>query len=1160
MEKLPLDQYTISIDTTGEFIEKSIVLWADYLKETVRGLIYVVCYHYIPESIKNKYKDDDTIIWKDASGISIDELCAKMKCMEKEDALLIVGAGKIYEIEAPIEEKNSNCKIFAERMDRVFEQAQKLLSGCVAITQMDSASMNAIIEALKDSNNMSIVHVGDANANVALEIPEDITAEQAIMRIKQYATDMHMEENDLIARCGNLFEGKGFYAKAAVLYRSLQEPYFEMLARLNETLASGTNNYQTFLEQVIRPFEKDELIYYEAIFRTANYLSGGNHYFSAYSILSTANITISSRRCHEIADLKLRILGDITTASAALRKINPYKRETDASRLACERCFVLLESMPILALESSGYYKWREFIGCQSSDAWNSALLPAIKKTVARYKATNWKEQLECSLLKKYSLEGDDATCAHAILLLRDYSFVETLPPAEQISTGQMMKGTRVLAELNGAPEEKLWILYYIARNDIYFSENVQLPIISCLSIIEESIHSGDEGRKLGVGLFLLSWASLQYRIGNIIEGISCCLSALSLGMDPIPLLEDAFSIIARYIGDQAQEGRIDDIDDYIAFLRSIMPYNKTATTIVGLIGGESADEIGKLKEHVSRCEHDSEWMLDVTNLTQILIKTGSKEEKEEAAKLIVDNQKELIELADIRDDAAHQLLYAWEQVILHGKPTYENLKICMKLLELSIEKAKKRQTAFHQDERAGISVSFDKILREYLFICGMIYPAKDIPEDYRQKMKNGILNACAYCIPTSIIEQKDYNNCCDNTDEAQQEAMQLEKLKSLYYEKRTHKPPEDPEIVSLVQEINNLTEKAVCENPLYRPLEKNPGTNWQMVMQLLTEKDVLYQYVFTKNVVISILCTCSNVEVCSRIIDPDYMSPDTVMGAYGRAINTEKLSENKTEMVTELVAAPLMDYLKNHHINRLFLIPEMQMNTFSFAAAKRNDIYLVEKVDEIINLVDYRAIERYVHAENCKSHFFPVANCLYGNLNDGSISVLNRWLKQQAQEDFLVVHQENDSDEPLNDCQDVKAASTVALYGHGVTDPFARGMEGALRIAGISHMINLKSLIHKLRTRNLLVISCLSGSANEETPEKATGIWKSIFEQYAGNIILCKWSVPTKGTIKLMDRLFAYLKEGNISLGRALLLAQTNIKDEMSDPLQWAGVEFWIN
>ena len=102
MEKLPLDQYTISIDTTGEFIEKSIVLWADYLKETVRGLIYVVCYHYIPESIKNKYKDDDTIIWKDASGISIDELCAKMKCMEKEDALLIVGAGKIYEIEAPI--------------------------------------------------------------------------------------------------------------------------------------------------------------------------------------------------------------------------------------------------------------------------------------------------------------------------------------------------------------------------------------------------------------------------------------------------------------------------------------------------------------------------------------------------------------------------------------------------------------------------------------------------------------------------------------------------------------------------------------------------------------------------------------------------------------------------------------------------------------------------------------------------------------------------------------------------------------------------------------------------------------------------------------------------------------------------------------------------
>lgn len=1170
MDDFELDLYTICIVPSNEIRDVAIQFWLDKLSENSKGKINIISLQTVPPNIIKKNVTDQ-FVWGEHIGLTMNELSSIICQMDLTDSLVIIGAEKLTEIfnsettAQGVRERSLQILEwvnYAETLDQIFDQAQKKLCGCIVMTYIDPEYKECFLSALEDSPNMSIIEasfLSEGPVSLSLKgLAENMEPEQALLRIEQHAAKVYMDATELIEDLGNRYERHRRFQEAALVFGRLSGKYYEMLVCLNNFFASGETALKAFRDNVLIPFQDDPVIFHEAIFRAAVHFEDSQHLFAAYQVLSHADTAHCTHRGREIAELKLKILADTTTASVALRKIKPLYRDSDALLLAQERCRVLLESLPVLAMEKTGYYKWREFIACQGSKAWITAILAQTRKILRKLQSIDWDSRLEQSYLNNILInqESPSLNCAQAINLLRRSDYIETLSPSDRVSTGEVMQGTKVLSLLQGSAEERLWIQYYIARNDMFFSEDVQLSINSSLTLMEMAQSGSGKQNALGISLYLVSWGNLQYRIGNQIEGILCCLAAIMGELDATVLLEDAISTIAKYIGEQVQCGIIGADDDCVEFLVSVCNYNRTAESVVGLVKGESSSQISYLKDRVSQQPHNSEWMIDLT----ILIQALHREEKHtEVVRYISENLGELVHLADLREDAAHNLLFFWAQLLMHSEPSLGHLKSCIFLLELAMEKAMKRRNAFHQDERSGISASFNSILKEYLFANGILYNANGISPEYHEKLKSNLLKAATLCTPLSIIEQKKYQMSHGESSNSDKEVIELEEMKAQYYALLINKSAEDPEVSALASQINKLTEQLVKNNPYYRPLDHLQGTNWDEIMHALPEQDVCYQFIFTKNLIISILCTQTKTEVTVRILEPQY-NPIKIMNSYGRMVANSKQLGNASEKITELVAAPLMQYLRNHSIHRLFIIPEMQSNTFPFAAAKLNDTEIIDQVSEIVNLIDHKALLRYVSANKRSSVFFPVYNRLYGNLSDPSISKLYRWLNSQRSECFAVEHCKDDSENPFDKHPEGKAAGTIAIYGHGATSICAGELDGALRIAGNSHMINLDSILQGLKSDHLIVISCLSGSINENTPEIATGIWKSIFEQYAGNIILCKWSVPTQSTISLMNLVYEHMKNGTVSLGNALILAQRTIRSQMPDPQKWAGVEFWIN
>ena len=94
-----------------------------------------------------------------------------------------------------------------------------------------------------------------------------------------------------------------------------------------------------------------------------------------------------------------------------------------------------------------------------------------------------------------------------------------------------------------------------------------------------------------------------------------------------------------------------------------------------------------------------------------------------------------------------------------------------------------------------------------------------------------------------------------------------------------------------------------------------------------------------------------------------------------------------------------------------------------------------------------------------------------------------------------------------------------------------------------------------------MILVSCKAGVPNNSMVEKANGTWSTIFEKYNGSIILCKWDVDTKKTIELLNIVYDFVLDEQVSLDRALVLAQHKLRKKYpNNPEFWSGVEFWMN
>lgn len=283
-------------------------------------------------------------------------------------------------------------------------------------------------------------------------------------------------------------------------------------------------------------------------------------------------------------------------------------------------------------------------------------------------------------------------------------------------------------------------------------------------------------------------------------------------------------------------------------------------------------------------------------------------------------------------------------------------------------------------------------------------------------------------------------------------------------------------------------------------------------------------------------------------------------MKKYGQIMESNIAGDDEiryySSMVSEFVAGHLCEYVFNHKIKSVYVIPDISKSIFPIAAVQYKETYLIDEVEEIVNFIDYVQL---INSLNIEVDDIRIVNKVFGKREETSIHYINKWLEEHPMKNVVSITDCSDDLHTVSlECS--KGKNTLVVYGHGVREPASKIVEGAQSIEGAKSMIQIREVLKEISVNNFILISCVGGTPNSSNPEISSGTWTSIFERFNGNVITCRWSVPTIDTVSLMDKIYDNLLNKKLNFGEALLKAQRDMKNSGKNQLSWAGVEYWIN
>ena len=978
-------------------------------------------------------------------------------------------------------------------------------------------------------------------------------------KILMEAVKYQSENGEIIERYANWLSSNEQFEEAAQWFRKIGQPYYELVAKVNDLLAQDQTDLKIVQAYIFDIVEQYPELKDEAILRVGLYALKKGHIFSAYNIFQEADTTIKSDTIKKIIYEKIKILIDTSKASKALRKLKPYSRQGDMELLIAERCKVLYETVKNFALESEGFYVWREMLECQQASTWVQGIKKYVIGVMRKISKIDIEEMLRKSYIHNLHANNEKLDCQTAIRFLRKNNSGEILEYENEISRDEIIKGSYIVGEKFGTIIEKAWISYYCSLGASIFNENPQDANGFSLRIIELS-DSYNESKELPAALFLLSWGNAQFGLGNSIEGIVCVNIAIEkfLSVDEIiPVIEEGGNILAKFLIMYEKLFTVDEKKEISEYMNKLQKYNDTFVPAYNKFMGSTFDLVSLYQEKLeNKSEKNVEWLIDLGNLIQILF---HNKKGKEAVEYIKDNYQYAKKIFDQRKDIAAQMLHTWGKIIFAEAEGADFF--ALELLDEAINQIKIRRKVHHQEERAALAEEYDTILRDYLCFAGILYNLKTLNKEEKEHLKTNILEKMAICLPLSIIEQKYYYKTKFISAEMEIRHKDLKSLKREYGIMIQNGNNNSEEFRQISNRIDQLTKELVENHPYYKALVQYAGTDWKKVQNSLGENEVVYQYVLTDLSVISVLVTKDWIDIHTKLVDLSYDSPKAAMKKYGIIVDNSDIKGKEVDklsvIISELVAEHLCEYVYNYDVKSVYIIPDVSTSYFPMAAIKYKREYIIDKVKEIINFIDYKQLLDYIKTPK---HISKIVNRLYGKSSDQSINKIKKWLLSRENEDFINIIDENDDIDNLKTTISQSNIDTIAIYGHGVRNPDSNLIEGAQSIEGNNSMIQMRSILNDIIADNLILISCVGGTPNNINPEVSSGTWSNIFERFSGVVISCKWSVPTEDTIELIDQLYNYSVIEKMNIGESLIKAQQYMKNNGKGELSWAGIECWVN
>lgn len=965
----------------------------------------------------------------------------------------------------------------------------------------------------------------------------------------------------LIEKYANYLVDQGNHKEAASWFRKIDKPYFELIARINDLLAEQQTDIKIVKSYIFEIVENNPDLKNIALLKVAMYAKEKGHYYNAYNLLKEADLSKIDDTAQKILEQKIDVLKDTERACKALGKLKPFKKEKDYAVLLEKRCSLLFECVDYFANIENGYYQWRELLECQQDNIWNISIKKRVLSCMEELRNIDLDRMLPISYISNLHVSEEHLNCDTAIFCLRKSNCGEMPPEKFGCSREEIVKGSWVLIEAEGTDIQRIWLRYYCSIGASVLSENPQEATNFALSILEYGKTANSCEQTLLVALYLMAWANIQFRLGNTIEGAVCTIVSINklLRLKEItPVLEDGLNILSKYLGMYNEFYTETEKEDVIHSVEILKKYNESLEPLQYKYSDDITDTIRRYEEKVEKYdEKNSHWLIDLNNLIAGMIKSR---EYDKAVKYITENYNTIHELLNQRKDIAAKLYYSWGGLLIRAGKNINNILLGLEMLDNAIIQLQMRRQVYHQEERAALAQEFEQIVREYLCFSGMYYMAKDIEEDVKKKLEKGILEKMAICLPVSVIEQKNYymNNII--TDELDKKHSRLQQLKKEYAIMLKNNRLEDDNVQAMAQEIETLSNELVHKHPYYMPLDRFKGTNWEDLKKNLKTGEVVYQYVLTEMAVVSILVTDKWIDIRTKTFTAEGDTPYSGMKKYGEIIESDiagdKDIRHSSSVISMVVAEHLCEYVFNYKVKSVYVIPDISKSIFPMAAVQYQGKYLVDEVEKIVNFIDYVQLMNSLKSERDE---IKIVNKVFGKKEETSIKYINKWLEEHPRDNMISITDcTDDLQTVFSECK--KNKNTLIVYGHGVREPASELIEGAQSIEGAKSMIQIKEVLKDNCVKNFILISCVGGTPNGSNPEISSGTWTSIFERFNGNIMTCRWSVPTKDTVNMMDKIYDNLLKKKMSFGEALLMAQREMKDDGKNQLSWAGIECWVN
>lgn len=969
----------------------------------------------------------------------------------------------------------------------------------------------------------------------------------------------------LIEFRASLFAAENKNAEAAKEFRKLKKmtnsDYYELIARINEIIANPPKAYQDSIDYVWAPVINHPELTNEAVLRLSTFFEEyKDSYLPAFTVLKKGELEFNDDNSIKIINRKFNILSDTRKASLALGKRKPFIKESDAELICNMRAKVLVESIQFLASIKNGYLIWTDFIiKSQGTDAWKISIYNEFIRKIDKLIEIDFEKLAKESFL--YNLrenEYENINCENLISYLRYIKSGEILLQDTGSDIDEFIKVCLTCAEKLGNNVHKMIVRYYLSiilafNGRPQDANNYAIDIFDQISRIEK------KDQCLCLYLGLIAWGNSQFRLGLEINGIACIIASFSLienCNDCVPFLEDGINIVIRFFSDNPNLFKKKDESEIKKFYKTFSKYSRTLE-VWWQIEFETSDEfMRQLKESVnSNKNHDLSWANDVNNLIRLYIK---RKMYNEAIIVIEQHSIEAIDKLSVRIDLRFRVVGSWANILFYWSKDIKKYFKAIDLMEIGISDIERKRETYHKEERAAIAEQADSLYRLYIQTAGLLYICTDLNKKTRESMKQRIFKILPNLTPRSIYEQKAQNTSMELTPELISLEREYDHLTMEYnniYKK--NKSTEDV-MNAKIEEIEKISKELREKHPHYASLSTLNKINIYNLKDYLSDDEVIYQYIWTGCTVITILISNLSVNLEVKL----FAHLDLLKKAddFSKAIQDTNGSCVFIPIANELsnyLGEMLYKFLDNHKIKRVYLMSDLSLGLFNINSSN-NSNSLINKVDSIVNIVDYQVIK---NMSNKRIKIKPIAHRIFGNPLDKSLKKISSFLGRKESDEFIILKNESDSFDNIIDLVKKKEVSTIVLYGHGIHDPKGNSVDGSLGIQGKKEIVRISDLLKEFDSIvNLIIISCSSGSPSNRFAENSAGLWTDVIANYSGNIILSKWDIDTEKTIEILDLVFEIANKNNISLDEALLLAQRELKSNNDNPYFWAGLEFCCN